>query len=1344
MGSKASFLRINHCCKSAISAVGDLKPLRRRSRLSRFLSFHNTGMPPVLSDGFSLFSGLSHPLPCPDCVEAIIMPAPQQSKPFNWKSLIRSVRTGLSLRPARQRRAGSPRVACESLEARTLLSVTNFMIEPSEIDQDGRASFVFTWNDSSTTNQTTYELWVDEVLPGNRRNSRVYFENNLTSASVSTGNANSLQRTSTVAFAPGNFIGFIRSHSPDGPGFWHRFNVQIDDDNDSSTPLNNVEKPTTPDITVIREGQGWYGQTSSESRISWVSDDVLHNIWLNKLNDEGRWERHRLIKNVSGSSISFRELAAADPDGWATYFGQIDSSSSDFLETGDYRFFIRSVNRAADSDGHWVGTSNWSSPVDFSYQQVEGLDAKPEALTVTNELRTQISWSPVTGAEGYLVSVWKGPNYSSNKVLYFRTPETSLRPNGLWFDNSKDKVSIEPGSEFFVRVRAIGQDGSPVAFQAGNFASATIRIPQQNSVESLTSATPIAPSGTVGDQMPLLRWKDVGNAESYDIWLTSVETGRRALLVQNVEVPRLHLNGQTLAEYATSIDNSVFSTTEGLAPGRYRTWVRANSTIAISPPGWNPGQIFTVSETVDQILDLNSSDAPEQRQVISPNLVVIHTEGDRSFALVTNGKGESFGRSVLAKYEIASNGTPFRPTIVNGSGSTVLEFADLPMGSNVTDMKVLPDGRVSILSRGSNELRLVDPVSWQVLSTISLLAGSDASAPDAIGLEVLDNNQILVVFNRSDRLRVFDATTNQLSEVGVSGSGAPFEGFLLPLGRGIHVSSVPQGNGIYRLFIATPSIYAVAIYDFDSNQRTLVTVNGTNGQPLTPSRSQTANPFLGGTVVSLKMPSGESRDVFLSADRSGFVTWIDSDSLQFGFIDLADWMPWASRELDSGIYVDPNDNSYDTTRLANFGDQQIAVFSNRANSVMLQLQMSGSGQVSVVVGSASDLFRGTSGAIQATDTGYRLISTANAPLDSEVSQGVGGVQLTATELDPVQDTTYHAPGASIEIVVSNPIKVVHNVGDGVLVQSADSSWKLLTPPNSGNNWTTINWPVSVAWQERTLDFETGFSSTWQHPTTGQHYAVVAVNDPIEPNPLTPVIALLRINASGLPKVIAVYRTPELERVFSANLSADTLILIDRRGGETVTIRNWQNPAQTSRQLYQFHATRKSGSGAIRPGHGIVLNDQTIAMVHDTFPDRGISLFTDKPRTPAIFHPNTTGTFSFDLHRYDDDRIIMATYGGDLVIQNAATGIVELDFSLNQFPGTNIRMTAVESSSYEDGFLTVTSPANQTVAVFKVEQNGSNWTVTPERIFTVPNVVRSIIRDQHLWIIEANQVRRIRL
>lgn len=1248
-------------------------------------------------------------------------------------------------RNRRSKKVNSPRVGCEALEVRALLSVTNFVIEPSELNQDGRATFSFQWDDSAATDQTTYELWVDEVLPGGRRNSRVYYEDNLLTSTVSTGSGSSMQRTSTVEFAAGDFIGFIRSHGPDGAGFWHRFDVQIDDDADSSTPLNNVDRPTTPEITVIREGQGWYGQTSSESQVGWVSDDVLHDIWLNKRNDDGQWERYRLIKNVSGSSIAFRELAAADADGWATYFGQIDSSSSDFLETGDYRFFIRSVNRAADSNGTWIGTSGWSSPVDFSYRRVEGADAKPDNLTVANQLRTQVTWDAVEGAEGYLVSVWKGPDYSANKTIYFRTPETTFKANGLTFDNGTDSVTIEPGDEFFVRVRAIGQDGSPVAFQTGNFASATIRIPAAESLGALAPATPVQPSGFTGDRKPILQWDDVGNANSYDVWLTSLETKGRVFLAENVQANRLQLDADVLAQYVTSsIDGNAYSATDGLALGRYQLWVRVNSSISNTKQSWTAGAVFTVSDSVDQLLDINSSESPEDRQIVSPNLVVSHTEGDRTFALVTNGLGESFGRSVLAKFEIGSDGVPFRPTIVNTAGQEVLEFDDLQMGSNVTAMEALADGRIAVLSRGSSELKLVDPVSWQVLSAYSLLDGADAASPDPIGMEVLDNDQILVVFNRSDRLRIFEATNNQLSEISLNPDGNADEGFLLPVGRGVHVSGVFQASGVYRLFVATPSIHAITIYDYDSINQSLAIVNGSNGQPVTPSRSQTANPFLGGAVVELEMPSGERRDVFLSADRSGFVTWIDSQSLSFGFIDMTAWLRWASREKDSGVYMDPDDNSFDTTRIAAFGNRQVAVFSNRADSLLVQLQMSAAGQVSVVDGSNSALFRGTSGTVIPSEAGYRIISTAKAAVDLEISQGVEGRQLTLTNLIPVAGTTFHSPGTSVEVVVSNPIKVAHAIEDGLLIQSADSNWKLLKPSSTEAGWSTLQWPETVAWQERTLTFNGGFSSVWQDPQTDQLYAVVSVSDPAEVNPAIAVAAVIRVNAAQMPEVVDVHSIPEMERVFSANLSAESLILIDRRGGETVTITNWRNPGQTSRQFYQFHETRQSESGAIRPGHGIVLNDQTVAIVHDTYPDRGISLFTDRPRTPAIFHPNTTGTFSFDLHRYDDDRIIMATYGGDLVIQNAVTGIVELDLSLNQFAGTNIQLTAVENSSYENGLLTVTSPANQTVAVFHVEQADGQWDVTPIRVYSVPDIVRSVIDDGYLWIIEANQIRHIRL
>lgn len=1271
------------------------------------------------------------------------MPAFDRILKSTLQSVVESIKS-VGRRNSRRRRSHFHQPA-EVLENRSLLSVANFVIEPTASSDANRAAFQFEWSDSSATADTTYEFWVDEILPGGRRNSRIYYERDISQSIVADDLEQTMTYVSSVEYPAGNYIGYLRSHDPDGPNHWHRFQVQIDDDGNPSTPLGDVSQHPAPEITVVREGQGWFGQSSTESAVGWTSDSVLHDIWLNHRTEGSPWQRYRLIRNVTGSSITFSELAAANQNGWATYFGQINASASDFLDSGEYRLFIRSVNRAVDSQGQWDGNSLWSDPVDFTYQRIEGQAARPAELTATNELRTQIQWTPVEAAEGYLVSIWKGPNYSAHRPLFLRTNATSLQPIGHQFDNGKETLSIAPGDELFIKVRGIGQDGSPVSFQAGNFASTTVRIPAEASTTTLPAPNILGPVGLTGNSKPLLRWEDIGNAEHYEIWLSSLETGRRVLLAENVEGAQLRIDDATLTGVVTSsVDRSVYSATDGLVPGRYRFWVRAHSSISSAQSAWSPGNVFEVSATANAALDLNEDLPPAQRQIISPHLVVTHRETARDFILVATGKGESFGRSVLAKYEVGSDGIPFRPTLTASSGQSPLEFPDLPMGSNVTDMHMLSDGTMAVLSRGSSELRLINPVSWHVLSTMSLLPGSDVVAPDAIGMEVLDNDQILVVFNRSHRLRLFEVHSQTLTEVDVNTDENDPEGFVLEHGRAVHVSAIPTGDGQYRIFAATSGIHAVTAYDYDSEAMTLEVVKTQADEPLRVVRSSSSNPFLGGTIVELKLPTNEVRPVFLSADRSGFLTWIDSVTLQSGFIDMADWMPWASRDPDSDIYVNPDDNSYDTTRIITFGDQQIAVFSNRANSLLLQLQMSDTGRVTVVSGSESDLFRGTSGTVLPTADGHQLFVTGTAPIVSEVSQGVEGRQLTTTALNRVTGETFYEVGSSTEIVVSNPVKKAHTIGNRLLVQSADASWKMFTPPTSGQNWSSIEWPTQLDWQDRQLSMSTGFDSVWQDPATMEFYVVLSVDDPAEVDHRIPIVAIAKLNPSLMPEVISVHRFPELDQITSASLSDQHLILVDRRHGQSMTIEDWRSAGQESFQQYSFAETRESEFGQIRAGHAIRLNDETAAYVHDTFPDRGVSVFGSRARSTAVFHPNTTGTFAFDLHRYDDDRILMATYGGDLVIQNAATGIVELDLPLNQFVNAGITLSAVENSSFENGILSVVSPANQTVALFEVAFIDSQWKVTPTDVYHTPDIVRSIVKDETLWIIETSQVRRIAL
>ena len=122
--------------------------------------------------------------------------------------------------------------------------------------------------------------------------------------------------------------------------------------------------------------------------------------------------------------------------------------------------------------------------------------------------------------------------------------------------------------------------------------------------------------------------------------------------------------------------------------------------------------------------------------LVSPNLVQGYVEDDQQYLLITTGQGESFGASVLARYAVNDDGMPSRPVITDSdTGQKRLQFPDLPMGSNVADMAFLDNHRVVILSRGSNDLHIVDLRQWKTLSRFSLDRNSDVDSPDAIDLE---------------------------------------------------------------------------------------------------------------------------------------------------------------------------------------------------------------------------------------------------------------------------------------------------------------------------------------------------------------------------------------------------------------------------------------------------------------------------------------------------------------------------------------------------------------------------------------------------------------------------------
>lgn len=96
--------------------------------------------------------------------------------------------------------------------------------------------------------------------------------------------------------------------------------------------------------------------------------------------------------------------------------------------------------------------------------------------------------------------------------MRLRINGTSYTPPETTLPDNRNQVSINPGDQFFIKVRALGQDGSAVGFVTGNFASATIYIPRSQTPSSLTAPKLTGPKPSTSDTMPILRWDDVGNA----------------------------------------------------------------------------------------------------------------------------------------------------------------------------------------------------------------------------------------------------------------------------------------------------------------------------------------------------------------------------------------------------------------------------------------------------------------------------------------------------------------------------------------------------------------------------------------------------------------------------------------------------------------------------------------------------------------------------------------------------------------------------------------------------------------------------------------------------------------
>ena len=176
----------------------------------------------------------------------------------------------------------------------------------------------------------------------------------------------------------------------------------------------------------------------------------------------------------------------------------------------------------------------------------------------------------------------------------------------------------------------------------------------------------------------------------------------------------------------------------------------------------------------------------------------------------------------------------------------------------------------------------------------------------------------MVVFNRSNRLRVFGVDTHgNVSEKVVAGASETTPGFSLIHGRAVQVSAAMRADGQFTIFLATPAVSGIVTAVYAPDTMTLQTTSTEDTAIATPiSRSVSASPYIGGRVLSVSSPSTNSTGTYyLSTDRNGSLTWINTDDFTFGFLDLVSSIPDASRDPEAANYRDPHDNLIDPIQI---------------------------------------------------------------------------------------------------------------------------------------------------------------------------------------------------------------------------------------------------------------------------------------------------------------------------------------------------------------------------------------------------------------------------------------------
>ncbi|MEQ9408683.1 MAG: hypothetical protein RIK87_13185 [Fuerstiella sp.] len=1241
-------------------------------------------------------------------------------------------------RNQRRRRNVRP-VAGEVLELRQLLAVTGLTTQV-----DGNAGRVqLNWQDADHTEVSRYEIWLDQNISDSARNPKVYY------ASIETAGHGMLNHIVPQRLAPGDYTVYVRGQHGSTFTTWARHSFQIDDDHNPETPVI-PGVPQRPVITVIREGQGAAGQAVSEGAIRWMGDAALYDVWLGQRDSRGRLSAVGVVRNVPQQSITLRELALAATQKEVVWYGDlVPDQSVAQLPTGDYEFFVRGVNGAANEVGRWIGQGPWSSAAKVTFHRVEGSAAVPAQLAATDSIRPTVTWQPVAHAEAYLVSIWKGPDYQLHTPTTIRVYGTTLRLQSADPGDSEEQSEIRPGDEYFIRVRAVGSEGALEGFHPGNYASTVIRVPEQLTPADLTAPPISGPGRTITDSMPVLRWQHTDHAASYDVWFTSLQTGRRLFLASDIRDDVLRLAPEVLNAVSDLNSNGQpgYSDDYGLRDGRYRFWIRARNPASPEPGPWSRSYDFTVDKTHAVTRSVSDTGDPARRPLVSPNLVKTWTANGQPTLLVTNGLGESFGASVLGRFVMGADEQPTRPVVTSpATGLTELQFPDLAVGSNVSDMDFLDSHRLAVLSRGSNQLHLIDLDRWEMTSTIDLSIGANTNAPDAMDMEILSNGQILVVFNRSNRLRVFDINDDgMLFEVRIPGTSPADQGFVLDQGRAMQVSAVERSDGSYTLFLATPAVAGTVLRTYTPEHLTLGTVMDNSGQAVeTISRSPFSGPYVGGKIQTVVSLSGQRQTFYLSTDRNGFLTWVNVNSFTFGHIDLVEYMTTASRDPASASYRNPDDNHVDPTRIISIDDRHVAVLNNREQSVLLKLTLSSGDGMSVT--GAGMLPAGYGGDTIRTPTGLKLVSSSGG----SIGISVGSHLLITTDLQYAPGTGNWQPGQFTPTVLATPI-------DRAVVISDD---RLLLEYPQGRR-SIVHYHAPTHSLEETYlpgQFEHtdgniyavngGPAAAWGNTSSGRQYIAVRGILSAVGNPTDVFVLVLDVTAPAAVTLHSVHRLDAQAQWYSVQMNGEQIDVLDRLGARLLSVHHWLTGNQTEFRSLEFADRQGRSFGGSRPGRTVLMPDGTRVVLHDTTPDKVFSVLTPeslRAQTPlAKVHTHNVGQWIYDMQIYDQDRVIAVTWDAVLVILNIRTGVFETVQKLDRFSTLPLDVYGVRGISFEGHTLSIGSPAAGQVAEYRVtpDVRGAGHQIELLRVVEAPDVVTTLLTPSALWVLETGRVTRL--